>query len=337
MQLRHTATTVVVAAMLVVGGCGSAASTPSAERPSIATTTTESTDTAPAATTTAPTASATESTATAPAASDTAPTASESVEVNDAWAREPAPGQTAMAVYARVSNSGARATRLSGVTADEAPIAELHETTMDNGVASMQARPQGFEIAPGETFLLEPGGAHVMLRDVDPQALGETLVVTFAFDDGTALAVDVEVRPLSDDTEHEHEHDHDHDEHDHGDDDTAEHDHDHSDHDEHDHDTADNAEHDHGEAAGYEFDILALHTVDYELRTGVFKPDEQRDAIATYVDEMEAIESSLSDLEITLLDLLRQLEAAIEAGDEALASDLAKEAHGIGHELAHHH
>ena len=49
-------------------------------------------------------------------------------------------------------------------------------------------------IEVGTSFVLEPGGAHVMLDGVDPAEVLAPVEVTFVFDDGTDAGLDVIVR-----------------------------------------------------------------------------------------------------------------------------------------------
>lgn len=119
------------------------------------------------------------------------------ITVADAWIREPAEGQTKSAVYATITNDGdADVTFVSASLPIDGTV-EIHETVMgDDGTMAMQERPDGFVIAAGESFTLEPGGPHIMLIDIDPAQIIGTIDVTLVFDDGTEVTIAAEVRTV---------------------------------------------------------------------------------------------------------------------------------------------
>lgn len=99
--------------------------------------------------------------------------------------------------------------RLLAVSTDVAGTTELHETTTgDDGTMSMTP-VEAFEVGPGDALVLEPGGKHVMLLDVDRLAVGDEVSVTLEFENADSLTVDVPVvgviEVLGDDHDH---HDH---------------------------------------------------------------------------------------------------------------------------------
>ncbi len=71
---------------------------------------------------------------------------------------------------------------------------ELHETVAEEGVMKMIPQPEGFEIPPGGSVELAPGGKHVMLIGlVEPLEAGQSFSLTLHFDDGRALDLSVPV------------------------------------------------------------------------------------------------------------------------------------------------
>ena len=60
----------------------------------------------------------------------------------------------------------------------------------------MQEVPEGFVVPAGGSFSLEPGGAHIMLIDIDPADIVGTIDVTMIFDDGTEVTVGAPVKTL---------------------------------------------------------------------------------------------------------------------------------------------
>ncbi len=130
-------------------------------------------------------------------------TSSGTVTVEDAWIREPAAGQTAAAAYGTVVNLTDHEVTLVDASSPGFDDVSVHETTMAaDGTMSMGEPEGGFPIAAGASFVLEPGGAHVMFQGVDPAAFGSPVEVTFLFDDGTdaglEVTVDAEVRSIDD-------------------------------------------------------------------------------------------------------------------------------------------
>ena len=133
--------------------------------------------------------------------SDGMSTASGAVTVEEAWVREPAAGQTTVAVYATVVNGTDHEVTLLEATSPLTDDVSVHETEIaGDGTMSMGERDDGVRIEAGTSFVLEPGGAHVMLDGVDAGDVLAPVEVTFVFDDGSDAGLDVtveaEVRPL---------------------------------------------------------------------------------------------------------------------------------------------
>ncbi len=119
------------------------------------------------------------------------------ISVTGAWVRQPAEGQTTSAAYATIENTGDADITLVGGSVPFDATVEIHETLMDAaGTMQMQQREDGFVIAAGETFTLEPGGPHIMMLDIDPADFVDEVQITMIFDDGTEVTVTAPVRPL---------------------------------------------------------------------------------------------------------------------------------------------
>lgn len=120
------------------------------------------------------------------------------ITVTDVWVRQPAEGQTTSAAYGTITNNGDADVTLVGASVPFDATVEIHETLMgDDGVMTMQEREDGFVIPAGGTFTLEPGGPHIMMIDVDPADIVDSVEVTMIFDDGTELTVTAPVRELT--------------------------------------------------------------------------------------------------------------------------------------------
>ncbi len=89
------------------------------------------------------------------------------------------PGKSMRAAYLALTNNTDDAIRISRVTSDAFAIVELHETTVDDGVARM--RPLDALVIPaGATVRLQRGGKHLMLM----RPSGTAASITLRFFDG---------------------------------------------------------------------------------------------------------------------------------------------------------
>lgn len=119
------------------------------------------------------------------------------ITVTDAWVRQPADGQTASAAYGTITNNGDSDITLVGGSVALGATVGIHETLMDDdSVMQMQERGDGFVIAAGGTFELEPGGPHLMMLDIDSVDFVDSVDVTLIFDDGTEITVMAPVRSI---------------------------------------------------------------------------------------------------------------------------------------------
>ncbi len=112
------------------------------------------------------------------------------VAVTQAWSRATIPGGQTGAVYLTVTASAPD--RLTGASTPAAGQAELHLSTLVDGV--MEMRPVAdLPVAPGAPIRLQPGGYHLMLVHLkQPLRPGDRFPVTLTFEhagDVTAQAV----------------------------------------------------------------------------------------------------------------------------------------------------
>lgn len=238
---------------------------------------------------------------------------------HDAWVRMPAAGQTRAAGYVTFVNDGSSDVTLLGVSSTFATT-ELHETIADDdGVMRMQHRPEGFVVPAGGDFVMAPGGAHVMLLDIDPldMAMLDDVELTFDFGDAGELTVAAGIR--RDTAAPGGGHDDEADGAGHGDDghDPAGHDVD-------------------AEADPVELDVPALHALDDELHAGVFEPARQRALVADSLAAIDAMDAADLDADVDidrLRSALGELDAALADGDVPAAAALAFEVHDLTHAL----
>ena len=112
------------------------------------------------------------------------------IELTEATARATKPGMSTSAAYMTIRNTGKELLKLEALDSPVANKTELHTTLMEGGVMKMQ-HVDDFQLKPGETFILEPGGYHVMLMGLKQGiAAGDKVTVNFKFKNGTEITVD---------------------------------------------------------------------------------------------------------------------------------------------------
>ncbi len=110
--------------------------------------------------------------------------------ISDARVGEPT-GPNA-GLYFRAEGYGTEDSLISASTEVAASV-ELHETVMgDDGTMGMRPVTSYSLPASGE-LVLEPGGLHVMLMDVDPLVAGTTIEVTLTWEKAGQTSITAEV------------------------------------------------------------------------------------------------------------------------------------------------
>ncbi len=126
------------------------------------------------------------------ASAQTAP----SVAVDQAWARATPLGARTGAVYMTLTNHSAVDDRLVGASTPVAAQAQLHETTMSDGIMKMH-HASGVDVKAGATVTLAPGGYHVMLLGLQhPLREGETFPLTLNFTASPPQQIEVHVAKI---------------------------------------------------------------------------------------------------------------------------------------------
>ena len=111
------------------------------------------------------------------------------IEVLDARIGQPTGPNAGLYMTVRSSESD---TLLGGST-DAATSVAVHETeTSDDGTMTM-VHVEGFALEPGEDLVLEPGGRHIMLVDVDRLEVGETVTVNLTFEKAGEVTIEAPV------------------------------------------------------------------------------------------------------------------------------------------------
>lgn len=243
----------------------------------------------------------------------------------DPWVRMPAAGQTVAAAYVTLVNDSDSDIALLDVSSPVG-LAELHETVADaDGVMRMQHRPEGFVVPANGELVMAPGGAHVMLFDVDVLELATVGAAVLEFDFGPlgTLEVRAEVRgemPPSNGSGHG---------------DTG--------HGEMGDGETGHGDTDHGEGSmpgtdpdPADLDVNALHDLDDELHMGVYEPERQREFVARFRAALMASDlGEQHDLD-PLLAALDELDAALDAGDVERAAAAAFLSHDLAHAFIPH-
>jgi copper(I)-binding protein len=127
-----------------------------------------------------------------------------SLDIVDPWSRATPKGATVGAGYMKITNTGATADRLISGTADVAPTFEVHEMTMDNGVAKMRPIKGGLEIKPGGTVELKPGSFHVMFVGLKkPLTAGDHIKAALVFEKAGTVNVEYDVLAMGAEPSHD--------------------------------------------------------------------------------------------------------------------------------------
>lgn len=140
-----------------------------------------------------------DSSATNPTPAETAPPAADApagvIGINDPWVKAADTGMTA--AFATLVNESDADVTLTGVSTEVSPM-ELHEMAMKDGEMIMQAKEGGIVIKAKSSHVLEPGGDHLMLLDLQrPVPAGDELTFTLAFADGRTQSFTAVAKPFT--------------------------------------------------------------------------------------------------------------------------------------------
>ncbi|GEM_PF-1142507 len=116
---------------------------------------------------------------------------SPAISVANARTPEPAMADLA-AVYLDLANDGDGDDALVAAETDHAADVELHETVVEDGVATM-GEIEEIPVPAGETVELTTGGLHLMLIDPEPLAPGDAFDLTLELAESGTMDVEVEV------------------------------------------------------------------------------------------------------------------------------------------------
>lgn len=119
------------------------------------------------------------------------------VNVRDAWVREPAASRKVTAAFMVLENTSSVKRAVVSATCDEAETVELHEMVRDGAMMRM-APVTSIEVPANDKTELKPGGLHLMMFGLKSQPVeGDTLRLTLTFDDGSTAKVAAAVRKMA--------------------------------------------------------------------------------------------------------------------------------------------
>ena len=115
------------------------------------------------------------------------------LRISNAWIREAPPGSHVLAGYLTIENAGTAAVTISGISGDDFSSIEIHRTIIEDGMARMLSIGQ-LDIPAGDSFVLEPGGYHLMLFNPERTlTTGDNVELLLHVSDGPCLPVNAPV------------------------------------------------------------------------------------------------------------------------------------------------
>ena len=117
-----------------------------------------------------------------------------SVQVKNAWVREPPGGHPITGAYMEIINRSSVVYEIIGVSSEKVGRVEIHSMEYDDEIMRMR-KVDSLMLRPEEEINLQPGGLHLMLMDIaDVIKAGDSLPLMLHFSDGTKQLVESSVR-----------------------------------------------------------------------------------------------------------------------------------------------
>ena len=117
--------------------------------------------------------------------------------LDHAWARATPAGAKVGGGYLTIENKGATPDKPIGGSSRAAGKVEVHETAMNNGVATMRPVKGGLSIPPGQSVTLAPGGYHLMMTELTgPLKKGDKVPGTLTFKKAGDIKVTFDVQDV---------------------------------------------------------------------------------------------------------------------------------------------
>jgi periplasmic copper chaperone A len=113
------------------------------------------------------------------------------------------PGRPGAAYF--TLNGGAADNRLMQVSSPQSVRIELHESSMKNGMMTMNPLEGGVAVPAGGKVIFAPGGKHAMLFDLNPKiGPGTTMRLSFTYANGRVIEAEAAVKAAGDTGGHMH-------------------------------------------------------------------------------------------------------------------------------------
>ncbi len=120
-----------------------------------------------------------------------------SLRIEQPWSVATPKGAKVGVGYMKITNEGAQADRLIGMTSPAARKVAMHDMVHEGDVMRMRQLENGLEIKPGETVELAPQGKHVMFEDLAaPLTEGDRVKSTLMFEKAGGIDVEFAVEAL---------------------------------------------------------------------------------------------------------------------------------------------
>lgn len=114
--------------------------------------------------------------------------------ITNAWIRPSPPNATAMAGYFTIKNNSLNDIRVTGVNSPLFAMSMIHQTVIEDGVASME-HLDDFTIEAGTTQKLAPLSTHLMLmRPKQNLPIGSQVPIALELSSGATIETSIEVR-----------------------------------------------------------------------------------------------------------------------------------------------
>ncbi len=115
------------------------------------------------------------------------------IVVSNPWSRATPKGAKVGAGYMVIENRGAIPDRLVGGSVKAATGFEIHDTVVEDGVMRMR-QLAAFELPPGESVEVKPGGRHIMFVDLEyPLIAGQKAKGELRFERAGRLDIEFDV------------------------------------------------------------------------------------------------------------------------------------------------
>ncbi|MBI4842799.1 MAG: copper chaperone PCu(A)C [Nitrospirae bacterium] len=134
--------------------------------------------------------------------------AASSLEITGAWVREAPPGMKMLAAYMVLKNSSDKDITLKEVASPQFDSVEMHRTEIEDGRSRM-VKQDSILVKAGSSFLLSPGGYHLMLMGPKAELKeGDSVEFRLSFSDGGELSLAAPVKKDTGGGMHHMEHSH---------------------------------------------------------------------------------------------------------------------------------